>query len=186
MFAVLAFRARQSVWVSINDISYSFKIIPLPFSWGRRAGRLMIDSSTIVKFILYSCENMSNVFLCVMTVLSMWNTYSYKMQKQVIFFPLTYEQVNNFHMLIKSEIFKESSFIIYIIISAALNAIVLLHSYISLALVETFFIDWERPRYSLEQSRDATMMDMATTTGDGVTPTPQQQKPRKHNPVVIW
>lgn len=68
----------------------------LHFSWGRRAGKLIVDTSTIVKFVLYTCENISNVFLFVMGIMAVWIVYAYKLQKHLVYLPPTYDQVAPF------------------------------------------------------------------------------------------
>lgn len=74
----------------IKTMQHKIKI----FSWGRRTGRLMIDTPTIIKFILFTCENISNVFLSVITIISIWIIYTYKFQKDIILLPLNYDQVS--------------------------------------------------------------------------------------------
>lgn len=61
----------------------------------------------------------------------------------------------------------------------------LINNYITLSLVETFFIDWERPRFIMEQSRDTTMLEMPTFQTESLFSV-FQKTPKKQNPVVIW
>ncbi|KAI1718517.1 meckelin (Transmembrane protein 67) domain-containing protein [Ditylenchus destructor] len=149
------------------------------YSWGRRAGKLIVDTSTIVKFVLYACENISNVFLFVMGIMAVCIVYAYKLQKHLMYLPPTYDQ--------------EWSFVAYIISATALKLVVLIHNCVDLALVETFFIDWERPRVSVERSRDptfntGTQLDIqpSNPSFDGSTSAITQSKGRKEPPVVIW
>uniref|UniRef100_A0AC35GPG2 Meckelin n=2 Tax=Panagrolaimus sp. PS1159 TaxID=55785 RepID=A0AC35GPG2_9BILA len=102
------------------------------YAWGRRAGKQIIDSSTIIKLVLYMAEIISNIFLLVIGCMAAWITFAYKLQHHYMYVLLTEDQ--------------ESSFIVYVCIALGLRLIALLHLYATLILTETFFIDWERPR----------------------------------------
>lgn len=52
-------------------------------------------------------------------------------------------------------------------------------------MVETFFIDWEKPRFLLEQSRDTTLIDMPTFQTNSSFSILQKTS-KKQKPVVIW
>lgn len=56
-------------------------------------GQLIIDTSTIIKFLLFTCKYISNVFMCVISVISIWIIYTYKFQQNIILLPLSYDQV---------------------------------------------------------------------------------------------
>uniref|UniRef100_A0A915CPX8 Meckelin n=1 Tax=Ditylenchus dipsaci TaxID=166011 RepID=A0A915CPX8_9BILA len=141
------------------------------YSWGRRAGKLIVDASTIVKFLFYTCENISNVFLFVIGFISIWINFAYKLQQHLVYLPLSYNQ--------------EWSFVAYIISATSLKFVVLIHNYVALTLVETFFIDWERSRITVERPRDPTL----DVSAEGLEANPTvsaNQKASKQAPVVIW
>ncbi|CAD5208899.1 unnamed protein product [Bursaphelenchus xylophilus] len=135
------------------------------YSWGRRAGKLLVDASTIIKFVLYVAENLGNIFLLIAGCTAVWLTFAYKLQKEMVYVTLTYDQ--------------EWSLVIYICCACGLKAIALVHTYMRLIFTETFFVDWERPRHSLDRSRETTMMEMTQNELLG-------QKTKKAPPVVIW
>lgn len=165
------------------------------YSWGRRAGKIIVDSATVVQFVLYTCENISNVFLFVIGSLSVWIFYAYKLQQHLVYLPPSREQ--------------EWSFIVYMIMAAALKCIVFLHTYIQLSLIETFFIDWERPRLSpflisknsetipnpisrefgggggsgaeMVEQEDSTYLSFGKLASGR-----EKKKPFSSNPIVIW
>lgn len=137
------------------------------FSWGRRAGKLMVDGATFVKFVLYVAENLGNVFLLVAGCTVVWLTFAYKLQQDMVYVPLSADQ--------------EWPLLAYMFAALGLRALALLHTYLRLIFTETFFVDWERPRTSAsgpDRSRDTTMLDI---TGQDMS-----QKPRRTPPVVIW
>lgn len=41
---------------------------------------MIADASTVVKFVLYGCENIANIFLLVMGCTAVWLTFAYKLQ----------------------------------------------------------------------------------------------------------
>ncbi|CAD5206257.1 unnamed protein product [Bursaphelenchus okinawaensis] len=135
------------------------------YSWGRRAGKLMVDASTVIKFLLYVAENLGNIFLLIAGCTAVWITFAYKLQKEMVYVVLTYEQ--------------EWSLVIYICCSCGLKAIALVHTYMKLIFTETFFVDWERPRHPVDRSHETTMLEM--TQNDLLS-----HKTRKTPPVVIW
>lgn len=97
----------------------------------------------------------------------------------------------------------------YMIAATVLKAVVFLHTYISLALVETFFIDWERPRLASiisatndstpgglieNRSREPTMFELSSPIGSiqasgtesNITRNKNLSKKSQLNPIVIW
>uniref|UniRef100_A0A183BTN8 Meckelin n=1 Tax=Globodera pallida TaxID=36090 RepID=A0A183BTN8_GLOPA len=102
------------------------------YSWGRRSGKLIIDASTILKMVLYAADGIGNIFLLVMSIIAVWLTFAYKLQSHLFYVPLADVQ--------------EGSFVAYLVSATALKALSLAHTLISLTLIQTFFIDWERPR----------------------------------------
>lgn len=126
----------------------------------------MIDASAFVKFVLYVAENLGNSFLLVVGCTAVWLTFAYKLQKEMVYVTLTYEQ--------------EWPLVAYIISGCSLKGVSLLHTYLQLIFTETFFVDWERPRATVDRSRETTMnLDM--TAQDLMS-----QKGKRHAPVVIW
>lgn len=63
------------------------------YSWGRWSGKLVVDGSTIAKFVVFAAENIGDVFLVVTGVISCGMYYAYKFQKHAVYFPLTHNQV---------------------------------------------------------------------------------------------
>lgn len=117
---------------------------------------------------------------------AVWLTFAYKLQKHMVYVMLTFEQVRKVAWSTsKRELtliygIQEWSFVAYMISAAALKLVSLLHTYATLALTETFFIDWERPRATADRSRETTMLDISTARELG------SQKTKKAQPVVIW
>lgn len=85
------------------------------------------------------------------------------------------------------------------IAATALKAIVFLHTYISLALVETFFIDWERPHLAsiisanpttggLNENRsyEPTNLELSAVEFQENEPNKNLSKKSQYNPIVIW
>ncbi|KAL3104882.1 hypothetical protein niasHT_026377 [Heterodera trifolii] len=133
------------------------------YSWGRRSGKLIIDASTILKLVLYAADGIGNVFLLVMATISVWLTFAYKMQSHLFYVPLADSQ--------------EGSFVAYLVSAVALKALSLAHTLVCLTLVQTFFIDWERPR-ALKNSEQKRPIDEAK--GE------QKATDSQHASVVIW
>uniref|UniRef100_A0A914I2N3 Meckelin n=1 Tax=Globodera rostochiensis TaxID=31243 RepID=A0A914I2N3_GLORO len=79
-----------------------------------------------------SADGIGNVFLLVMSIIAVWLTFAYKLQSHLFYVPLADVQ--------------EGSFVAYLVSATALKALSLAHTLISLTLIQTFFIDWERPR----------------------------------------
>lgn len=80
--------------------------------------------------------------------------------------------------------FKEHSFVFYIVAATVLNFIVLINTYINLASVETFFIDWERARF-IDESKDTALINMPLFQTDSSSSILQKTS-NKQNSVVIW
>ncbi|KAL3115491.1 hypothetical protein niasHT_016615 [Heterodera trifolii] len=133
------------------------------YSWGRRSGKLIIDASTILKLVLYAADGIGNIFLLVMAIISVWLTFAYKMQSHLFYVPLADSQ--------------EGSFVAYLVSSVALKALSLAHTLVCLTLVQTFFIDWERPR-ALKNTEQKRPIDEAK--GE------QKATDSQHSSVVIW
>uniref|UniRef100_A0A7E4ZZE5 Meckelin n=1 Tax=Panagrellus redivivus TaxID=6233 RepID=A0A7E4ZZE5_PANRE len=133
------------------------------YAWGRRAGKQIIDASTIIKLILFMCEIISNIFLLVVGCTTVWMTFAYKIQQHYVYVLLTRDQ--------------EWIFITYICVALGLRVIALIHLYACLILTETFFIDWERPRGSTP-----TQTQFTTSIEERIKEIPAAE-PR---PPVIW
>uniref|UniRef100_A0A915LWZ3 Transmembrane protein n=1 Tax=Meloidogyne javanica TaxID=6303 RepID=A0A915LWZ3_MELJA len=102
------------------------------YSWSRRSGKLiLIDASTIIKLLFFGADYIGNIFIGVMGSVCIWLIYAYKLQTNIHYIPLNGNQ--------------ENSFVAYMISALALKGIALLHTMLTLILVKTFFIDWERP-----------------------------------------
>uniref|UniRef100_A0A0N5A3H0 Meckelin n=1 Tax=Parastrongyloides trichosuri TaxID=131310 RepID=A0A0N5A3H0_PARTI len=102
------------------------------YSWSKRSGRMIADISTMIQLILCECDNVSNIFLIVITITSVWWTFSYKAQKSITFVLPMNE--NSFH-------YKN-----YIFLAFILKCVALIQRYSQLILSDTFFIDWEKPK----------------------------------------
>lgn len=83
--------------------------------------------------------------------------------------------------------------------ATSLKAIVFLHTYISLSFVETFFIDWERPRltsvvsvnnitsdYNEIRSSEPTIFEISSKELPANESTKNLSKKTQYNPIVIW
>uniref|UniRef100_A0A8L8JUS7 DUF4220 domain-containing protein n=1 Tax=Heligmosomoides polygyrus TaxID=6339 RepID=A0A8L8JUS7_HELPZ len=129
----------------------------IDFSWSRRSGKAsLLDASTVLQFLLYECAALGDVFFVVLTAMSCWMTFGYKSQAYPFYSVLNEDQ--------------EWVLMAYLIATACLKFISMVHSILHMILQETFFIDWERPQdshLSRPISRDVT-------------------KDRKEIPVVVW
>lgn len=67
-----------------------------------------------------------------MIALGGWLTFSYKAQRVAFFMLMTDQQ--------------EFAFYVYMIVALILKIVHVLFTLLDIALTETFFIDWERPR----------------------------------------
>ncbi|KAK5973221.1 MecKel-Gruber Syndrome (MKS) [Trichostrongylus colubriformis] len=130
------------------------------YSWGRRSGKAsLLDAATIVQFLLYECAALGDVFFVVITAMSCWITFAYKSQTYPFYSILDEDQ--------------EWVLMSYLIATACLKLIALLHTILHMVLQETFFIDWERPQI-IENSQ------LARPASRDVS------KDRKEMPVVVW
>ncbi|VDM99702.1 unnamed protein product [Thelazia callipaeda] len=109
------------------------------YSWQRRSGKITIDGSIIIKFILFECEILSDIFLFTVLISVIFFTYSYKIQR-----------VPNY--IIFSDKDQEDILIGYLLAATVLKLIALLHHNAQLILAKTFFIDWERPKILVESN----------------------------------
>jgi len=133
-YSVDTFRHEKTIEILMATLcSVSVLISALKaYSWGRRSGKVVVDAETMFKFVLFTCESLSNVFLAIECGTALWLTFAYKLQKHLVYVLLSSEQ--------------EWSFVMYVTAAVGLKGVVLVHHYVQLATVETFFIDWERPR----------------------------------------
>lgn len=153
-----------------------------------------MDFLTFVKFILYGIEMIGDIFLIVMGITSIWLTYAFKLQKHLTYTPLSYNDVEFYiTRVIKQKSFQEWSFVAYVISATALKAIAMIHMYISLTLVETFFIDWERPKVVLdvwsEGSKGAMTSDASSSlslNGVETSYTAEKSNHKRIKQPIIW
>ncbi|KAK6010274.1 hypothetical protein OSTOST_24710, partial [Ostertagia ostertagi] len=100
---------------------------------GRRSGKAsLLDAATVLQFLLYECAALGDVFFVVLTAMSCWITFAYKSQ--------TYP----FYTILNGA--TEWVLMAYLIATACLKFIALIHNILHMILQETFFIDWERPQ----------------------------------------
>ncbi|CAK5013542.1 unnamed protein product [Meloidogyne enterolobii] len=145
------------------------------YSWSRRSGKLiLIDASTIIKLLFFGADYIGNIFIGVMGSACIWLIYAYKLQTNIHYIPLNGNQ--------------ENSFVAYMISALALKGIALLHTMLTLILVKTFFIDWERPRLFLNNFDDFGKKKLfEENKGNEIEIEKEEQKERGDlNKVVIW
>ncbi|KAK6016269.1 hypothetical protein OSTOST_18250, partial [Ostertagia ostertagi] len=130
------------------------------YSWGRRSGKAsLLDAATVLQFLLYECAALGDVFFVVLTAMSCWITFAYKSQTYPFYTILNEEQ--------------EWVLMAYLIATACLKFIALVHNILHMILQETFFIDWERPQI-IENTQLARPVSRDVS------------KDRKEVPVVVW
>lgn len=130
------------------------------YSWSRRSGKAsLLDASTVLQFLLYECAALGDVFFVVLTAMSCWMTFGYKSQAYPFYSVLNEDQ--------------EWVLMAYLIATACLKFISMVHSILHMILQETFFIDWERPQV-IEDSHLSRPISRDVT------------KDRKEIPVVVW
>ncbi|KJH52380.1 hypothetical protein DICVIV_01472 [Dictyocaulus viviparus] len=130
------------------------------YSWGRRSGKAtLLDTTTLLQFLLYVSSVLADVFFVVITAMSCWITFAYKLQ--------TYP----FYSILNDD--QEWTMMAYLIVTLFLKFISLIHTTIHMILQEIFFIDWERSQI-IEDNQQ-----MQPISRD-------VQKDRKELPVVVW
>uniref|UniRef100_A0A0R3RLE1 Meckelin n=1 Tax=Elaeophora elaphi TaxID=1147741 RepID=A0A0R3RLE1_9BILA len=100
------------------------------YSWGKRSGKMIIDSATLIKLLFFECEILSDVFLFVVLIPTLFTIFAYKMQQ--------------------TPYYVEEKLLSYILVATVLKLISLFHSSAQLILSKTFFIDWERPHVTFK------------------------------------
>ncbi|CAK5074482.1 unnamed protein product [Meloidogyne enterolobii] len=105
-----------------------------------------------------------------------WLIYAYKLQTNIHYIPLSGNQ--------------ENSFVAYMISALALKGIALLHTMLTLILVKTFFIDWERPRLFLNNFDDFGKKKLFEENKGNEIEIEKEEEEQKErgdlNKVVIW
>uniref|UniRef100_A0A0K0ESR4 Meckelin n=1 Tax=Strongyloides stercoralis TaxID=6248 RepID=A0A0K0ESR4_STRER len=108
------------------------------YSWSKRSGKMIADINTIIQLILCECDNISNIFIIVIGISSVWCTFAYKAQKVIVFILPINENILHFKN--------------YIIIALILKFIAIIKRYCELILADTFFIDWEKPKGEINKN----------------------------------
>ncbi|CAG9536684.1 unnamed protein product [Cercopithifilaria johnstoni] len=108
------------------------------YSWGKRSGKMIIDSATLIKLIFFELEILSDIFIFVTLIPTIFTIFAYKMQQIPQYAVFSHKQ--------------EKTLLTYILIAAILKLISLFHCSANLILTKTFFIDWERPHVTFEKS----------------------------------
>ncbi|KAL3995461.1 Meckelin (Transmembrane protein 67) family protein [Acanthocheilonema viteae] len=112
------------------------------YSWGKRSGKMIIDSATLIKLVFFEFEILSDVFFFVVLIPTLFVIFAYKMQQIPQYVVFDSQQ--------------EATLLSYILVAAALKLISLFHCSAHIILTETFFIDWERPRVTFEINNETT------------------------------
>ncbi|VDO12663.1 unnamed protein product, partial [Brugia timori] len=146
-FAVTYHTNESQFFLYIEIALFAFAVLSFIFaairaySWGKRSGKMIIDGATLIKLILFECEILSDVFLFVILTPTLFTVFAYKMQQipQYVIFNSKQEEI----------------LLTYILVTAVLKLITLLHCNAHLILTKTFFIDWERPHVTFKTNNKA-------------------------------
>nr|XP_016064611.1 PREDICTED: meckelin isoform X2 [Miniopterus natalensis] len=100
--------------------------------WKRRIGSPVIDSQTVMKFLVYYAGDLANVFVTITVGTGLYWLIFFKAQKSVsVLLPVPAQ---------------EERFVTYVGCAFALKALQFLHKLAAQVTVDVFFIDWERPK----------------------------------------
>ncbi|XP_041455503.1 meckelin-like [Lytechinus variegatus] len=107
-------------------------------AWRRRAGLIVIDIASMIKFILFSCGLIADALLIVTVGASLYWTLFFKRQDRVYLLLPTSGQSNSFNS--------------YVIVAFVLKFLDVLHLLIVQCRTDIFLIDWERSRGRMVQA----------------------------------
>ena len=117
-------------------------------SWRRRQNLQVIDFSSLAVFVIFVCSALSLAFLTVIIGVTLHWLFFFKQQTVVIRFLPTSSQEYLVKALLASAFVMKSIDVIYMLYSQI--------------FVDIFFIDWERPRGTVNLNRDGKHQNVAS------------------------
>jgi meckelin len=99
------------------------------WSWFRRSGRIAIDATTIIKFVLFSLGSVGDAIFVVILGASIWWEFFFKLQGTVV---VVTEPTN-------------TQYITLLAIAFSFKFLDVIHLIVTQSTVDVFLIDWEHP-----------------------------------------
>lgn len=132
--------AFRSMSISVGVFCAAFLLFAMAKTnaWRRRSGLIVIDITSMLKFVLFACGLIADAFLIVTVGASLYWTLFFKRQDKVYLLLPTSGQSNSFRT--------------YVIIAFIMKFLDVLHLLFSQCRSDIFLIDWERSRGRMVQA----------------------------------